>query len=72
MPIDFGYSCLLLTELAFTQLHMTDVAGSYTWSHALSHDFMGWARIQFAEVVFDPVGNLLVRTSNGVHMYYTG
>jgi hypothetical protein len=72
LPIQFGHSCLLLTEMAFTQLHMADAGGSYTWSHALSSQFQGWARIQFAEIVFDPLGQLWVRTSNGLHMYYTG
>lgn len=72
VPIQFGHDCLLLTELAFTQVHMTSAIGDYTWSHAFSHDFQGWARVQFAEIVFDALGQLFVRTTNGVYMHYTG
>ncbi|MBK8976191.1 MAG: hypothetical protein IPM29_09705 [Planctomycetes bacterium] len=68
IPINFGVSCLLLTELAFTQVHMTDTAGCYTWSHALPCTFAGYARIQFADIVFDAQGLLTVRTSNGLYM----
>lgn len=68
LPINFGGPCQLLTELAFTQTHLADTTGSYTWSHALSAQFRGYARIQFAEVQFDAQSNLLVRASNGLFM----
>jgi hypothetical protein len=70
-PIHFGMPCTLLTEPAFTQAHRTDDGGSYTWSHALSSQFRGWARVQFAEVGFDADGNLRLRTTNGLHMQWS-
>lgn len=70
IPLDFGTPCLLLTDLAFTQIHMTDTSGSYTWSHALPKDFMGIARVQFADIIFDAENNLTVLTSNGVRLEY--
>lgn len=70
-PIEFGVPCLLLTELGFTQLHMTNFAGEYTWSHAMASTFRGSARIQFAEILFDAQGQLTVLTSNGLYMYWS-
>ena len=70
VPINFGHSCTLLTELYFTQAHRTDMSGSYTWSHALASTFRGTGRVQFAEVTFGPLGELIVRTSNGVFMQW--
>lgn len=71
VPINFGHNCLLLTELGFTQAHRTDANGSYTWSHALSAQFRGWARIQFAEATFDAQNNLVIRMTNGLYMQAT-
>jgi hypothetical protein len=70
-PINFGSSCYLLTQIAFSQIHQTDTTGRYTWSHSLpggAGGFMGEAFIQFAEITFDSNNNLVVRTSNGLHM----
>lgn len=67
-PINFGASCYLLTDIAFAQIHRTDAAGTFTWSHALPGGFSGEAFIQFAELRFDEYGELIVRTSNGLHM----
>ncbi len=70
-PIDFGGVCYLLTDIAFSQIHQTDASGSYTWSHSLPGGASGWsgeAFVQFAEITFDQFNNLIVRTSNGVHV----
>ena len=68
MPIEFGPSCMLLSDIAFNQIHRTDATGSYTWSHAIAGGFRGDAYIQFAEITFDSGNNLVVRTTNGLHM----
>lgn len=68
IPIDFGYSCMLLSDIAFTQVHRTDHTGTYTWSHAMPNGFDGHAYVQFAEFEFDAMGQFLVRTSNALHM----
>jgi hypothetical protein len=70
-PIMFGVACTLLTEIAFSQLHKTDSAGTYTWSHAIPYGpggFTGQAFVQFAEISYDANNELVVRTSNGLHM----
>ncbi len=67
-PINFGYPCYLLTDIAFSQIHQTDAVGGYTWSHAMPNGFRGEACVQFAEVTFTMDGSLVVRTSNGLHM----
>ena len=70
-PIYFGSLCHLLTEVAFFQTHQTDATGSYTWSHSMPGGvggFAGQAYVQFAEITFDAQNNLIVRTSNGLHM----
>ena len=68
IPINFGVPCLLLTEIAFMQVHQTDSTGSYTWSHALALTFCGFARIQFAEISFAANNTLVVKASNGLFM----
>jgi hypothetical protein len=69
VPIDFGMPCLLLTGLVYTELHMTNSGGSFTWSHTIPADFLGYARFQFAETIFCLTqGTLSVRTSNGIHL----
>lgn len=71
VPINFGHACHLLTDVAFFQVHQTDAAGSYTWSHSMpggANGFAGQAYVQFAEITFDANNQLVVRTSNGLHM----
>ncbi|MBI5850347.1 MAG: hypothetical protein HZB39_04815 [Planctomycetes bacterium] len=68
IPIEFGFPCLLLTDIAFAQVHELDHAGSYTWSHAVPGGFAGHAFVQFAEFRFTSEGQFLVRTTNGLHM----
>ncbi|MBK8975381.1 MAG: hypothetical protein IPM29_05610 [Planctomycetes bacterium] len=63
-----GTSCLLLTQLYFTQQHRLDATGRYTWSHALSSSFSGYARVQFLEVDLDAPGGVAYFPSNGVYM----
>ena len=68
VPIEFGPSCMLLSDIAFNQIHRTDRTGSYTWSHAIAGGFRADAYIQFAEITYDSSHNLMVRTTNGLHM----
>ncbi len=71
VPIHFGPACHLLTDISFFQVHQTDAAGTYTWSHSMPggiNGFRGHAYVQFAEITFDAANNLVVRTSNGVHV----
>ncbi|MBK8975382.1 MAG: hypothetical protein IPM29_05615 [Planctomycetes bacterium] len=67
LPLPYT-SCFLLTEIAFSQQHLLDASGSFTWSHALASTFSGYARIQFIEVDFNAPGGLAFYPSNGVHM----
>jgi hypothetical protein len=60
--------CFLLTEIAFSQQHRLDAAGTYTWSHALSAEFHGYARIQFIEAAFEGPLGVTFTPSNGVLM----
>lgn len=71
LPLNFGGTCYLLTDIAFNQIHQADATGSYTWSHSLPGGAAGWsgeAFVQFAEITFDQFNNLIVRTSNGLHI----
>lgn len=68
-PLPFT-SCLLLTELAFTQQHRTDAAGQWSFSHAIAGGgtFTGYARIQFIQFDLDSNGGLSLFPSNGLLM----
>lgn len=71
VPINLGTTCHLLTDISFFQVHQTDAAGTFTWSHSMPggiNGFHGHAYMQFAEITFDAANNLVVRTSNGVHV----
>ena len=69
-PLPFT-SCLLLTQLAFTQAHRTNAAGTYSFSHQIPGGpggFIGIACVQFIEVQLDQNNNLVLRPTNGVQM----
>lgn len=67
-------TCFLLTEPAFTQQHMTDHAGQWSFSHAIPDGthFTGYARVQFIQVDFGVDGTISLLPSNGLFMDCTG